>query len=83
MLDALHKGKVDYLLIDSLTATYWEANSSGQFVSIGDAYIYGNGFGIAVNQNDPLLLESLNRALVDFQNSPEYKTLCNQYLNRF
>jgi len=83
VLNALSEGQVDYVIMDTPTAIYWAANSSGAFMTIGDSYMYGNGLGIAVNPNNPALLTSLNNALVEFQNSKDYENTYNRYLSQF
>ena len=83
LLNALSEDQVDYILLDSPTATYWAANSSGAFMTIGESYSYGNGLGIAVNKNNTLLLDALNDAILKYQNSDAYKSNYNRYLSHF
>lgn len=80
LVEALGKKEVEYILFDSPTATYWAANSGGEFSVIGPPLLYGYGFGIAVNKEDRQLLQELNRALLQYQNSEEYKANYNKYL---
>ena len=82
-LTALNKGEVDIILLDNPTANYWASNSSDTFKLVGPAYIYGYGLGIAINASEGALLASLNQALVQYQNSTEYKQNYNQYLFEF
>ncbi|PWY54544.1 arginine ABC transporter substrate-binding protein [Legionella qingyii] len=82
-LSALARGDVDIILMDNATAVYWASNSSDSFKLIGPPYMYGNGYGIAVNPADPDLLTQLNQALVQFQNSEDYKLNYNKYLFEF
>ncbi|CEG58199.1 transporter substrate-binding domain-containing protein [Legionella fallonii] len=80
LVEALGKKDVDYILFDSPTATYWAANSGGEFSVIGPPLLYGYGFGIAINKEDRQLLLDINRALLQYQNSEEYKMNYNKYL---
>ncbi len=80
LVEALGKKDVDYILFDSPTATYWAANSGGEFGVVGPPLLYGYGFGIAVNKEDRQLLQELNQALLQYQNSEDYKTNYNKYL---
>ncbi|KTD03755.1 transporter substrate-binding domain-containing protein [Fluoribacter gormanii] len=82
-LTALARGDVDIILMDNATAVYWASNSSDSFKLTGPPYMYGNGYGIAVNPADPDLLTQLNQALVQFQNSEDYKLNYNKYLFEF
>lgn len=83
LLNALNENKVDFILLDSPTATYWAANSSGAFMTIGESYMYGNGLGIAVNQSNTQLLNALNDAILKYQNSDAYKSNYDRYLSHF
>lgn len=80
MLDALNKGQVDYLLIDDPTAVFWAANSAGAFVAVGKPLVYGFGYGIAVNINNKPLLDTINKALLQYQNSEDFKRNYFKYL---
>lgn len=83
LLSALSDDSVDYIFLDNPTALYWAANSSGAMVTIGEAYLYGNGLGIAINSNDTALLNAINNALLTYQNSEEYKANYNRYFSQF
>ena len=82
-LEALSKNEVDMLLLDNATAIYWASNSSSIFQLIGPKYNYGDGLGIAVNPGNPALLTEINEALLQYQNSNEYKLNYNKYLLEF
>ncbi len=82
-LTALNNGEVDLILLDNPTATYWAANSSNTFKLAGPSYMYGFGLGIAVNPTERDLLAALNQALLQFQNTDEYKQNYNKYLLEF
>ena len=45
--------------------------------------MYGYGYGIVINPANADLLTQLNQALVQFQNSDEYKQNYNKYLFEF
>jgi polar amino acid transport system substrate-binding protein len=83
VLDALGKKEVDFILLDNPTAVYWEANSNGAFVKVGPPFMFGFGIGIAVNKNEPALLEALNQALLQYQASKEYTLNYDKYLKEF
>lgn len=82
-LAALSRGDVDIILLDNATAIYWASNSGETVRIIGPPYMYGYGYGIAVNPADPDLLTQINQALVQFQNSDAYKQNYNKYLLEF
>jgi polar amino acid transport system substrate-binding protein len=81
LLEGLQKNEVAFIMVDNPTALYWEANSATQFSTIGPAYLYGNGFGIAINRANPELLRAINAALVQYRNSPEFKANFNKYMS--
>ncbi|TAL64744.1 MAG: transporter substrate-binding domain-containing protein [Legionella sp.] len=80
LLEALSADKVDFVLLDSPTTNYWEANSSSAFMKVGPAYMYGYGLGIATT---PINLPAINRALLQYQASPEYKINFDKYIIEF
>ncbi|HHT0595018.1 TPA: transporter substrate-binding domain-containing protein [Legionella anisa] len=82
-LAALGGGNVDIILLDNPTAIYWASNSASTFRLIGPRFTYGYGYGIAVNPADSNLLTKLNQALVQYQNSDEFKQNYNKYLYQF
>jgi len=66
LLEELRAGNLDFVLLDSPTTLYWEANSAGAFVKVGPAYMYGFGLGIATN---PSLLTPPNPGLTVITNT--------------
>jgi polar amino acid transport system substrate-binding protein len=80
LVEALGRNEVDYILLDNPTAIYWEANASGEFNVVGPTFLYGNGFGIAISKENRALLKDINNALVQYENSDEYKINYNKYL---
>ncbi|KGP62693.1 arginine ABC transporter substrate-binding protein [Legionella norrlandica] len=80
MLEALREKEVDFILMDNPSVLYWEANSSGALQAIGPPFLYGYGLGIAVNKENPQLLEAVNRALLQYQSSDLYRKNYNKYL---
>lgn len=82
-IEGLGNGEVDFILVDNPTAIYWAANSSDAFMTVGEPYMYGFGFGIAVNKTETALLQAINQALSQYQGSSEYKANYNRYLLQF
>lgn len=82
-LQALTNKEVDYILLDNPTALYWAANSSGVFKVLGKPYAYGYGIGIAVKKSDASLIPELNKALLHYQSSDDYKQNYARFLESF
>ncbi len=83
LIEAVTDGTVDIVLVDQATAMYWQGHSAGQLVALGQPIPYGYGFGIAVSSNEPDLLKSINQAIVQYQNSNDFKTNILMYMNYF
>jgi len=82
-LTGLSNGDVDMILIDSPTALYWASNSSESFSLLGPPFVYGYGLGIALSPGEPNLLPEINKALLQYQNSAEFRLNYNRYLSEF
>ncbi|ARG98836.1 transporter substrate-binding domain-containing protein [Legionella micdadei] len=83
VVDALNNGDVDIALMDDPTAKYWEIESSGSLIALGQPFVYGFGIGIAVNREQITLLEQINKALIQYQNSNDFKQNYDRYLKQF
>ncbi|MDI9818168.1 MULTISPECIES: transporter substrate-binding domain-containing protein [unclassified Legionella] len=83
MIDALQAGKIDLALMDNPSAMYWQAQSSGHLHAVGEPFAFGFGFGIAVHLNEIELLQDINRALIQYQNSEDYKREFHKYIAHF
>lgn len=82
LLEGLSNNEVDYILVDDPTAIFWAANS-GILMTVGPALQYGYGFGIAVQPNNTVLLDSINKSLQQYLTSPAYKQNFDKYLATF
>lgn len=83
LIAALTSGSIDLALMDNGTAMYWQSQSNQTLVALGKPTPYGFGIGIVVNPQDPALLESINQALYQYQNSPDFTRNYNEYLQYF
>ncbi len=83
MIAALKSGYIDLGFLDSHTAQYWQDNSSGSLHTLGKAFPVGFGLGIVANRADIALIQAVDIALMRYQNSPNFKTNYNLYLNSF
>lgn len=83
LLEGLSVGDVKYVLVDNPTAVFWEANSAEEFRAIGTPLPFGFGYGFAINLNNKPLLNAMNKALLQYQNSPDYIINYNKYMPQF
>ena len=81
LVQALSQDKIGLALIDNPTAIYWQKHSSGALVPLGQPMPFGFGIGIAINRNNTALLEAINMALLDYQNSDEFSSNYHKYLS--
>lgn len=82
-IKALTNKDIDYLLLDNPTALYWASNSSGTLKVIGKPYSYGYGAGIGISNAAASLMPAINQALLQYQNSNDYKENYKRYLDFF
>jgi polar amino acid transport system substrate-binding protein len=83
IIQALQDHKIDYALMDASAAKYWQSQSSDKMVALGTPFLYGYGFGIAVNESNAALLEDINSALLEYQNNGGFQKAYNQYIAHF
>lgn len=83
IIAALQNKNIDFALMDSITAIYWQNQSNKQLVALGKPFLYGFGFGIAVNKNEPQLLEQINTAILEYQNNGSFQKAYNEYIAQF
>ena len=80
LIDALNLDNIVVALVDDPTATYWQVHSSGHLQALGELVTptLGFGLGIATRRDDPLLT-SINVALLDFEDTDEFKQVFTMY----
>jgi len=83
IINDLYNGKIDFALMDAAASLYWQNQSSGQLSVLGEPFSYGYGFGIALNKESGPLLNQINTALSQYQNSEAYKSNYQKYLSTF
>lgn len=83
LIQALSNGDVDFALLDNPTVLYWQSQSSGSLVALGNRQPFGFGLGIVINKNNLALLKNINAALLQYQSSNEFKVDYDKYLAYF
>ncbi len=82
-IKAVHDGDIDAALLDAPSARYWQIETSNDLVVLGKPIVYGFGLGIAINKDKVDLLGQINKALLQYQNSEEYKQNYDRYMGHF
>lgn len=80
---ALRDNDIDFVLMDEPAARYWQIQSSGTLMALGQPLVYGFGVAIAVNKDEGDLLNQINTALQQYQNSKDYKDSYDRYIAYF
>lgn len=83
LVDALNQGTIDFALVDSASARYWQSDTDGILKAVGTPFDYGYGFGIALNQKNSALITSINQALDTYIKSDAYQKNYAMYLAVF
>ena len=83
LIEAIDLGIIDIALIDAPTARYWKNNSAGNIQILGHPFQVGFGLGIITNMTNGHLIQDINAALLDYQNSNLFKENYDIYLNNF
>ncbi len=83
LVQGLDQGKIDFALLDNPSAMYWQEESSGHLEAVGKPMTYGRGLGIAISPSNVDLLQSINKALLEYQNSDDYIDAYKKYLSHF
>lgn len=73
LIEQLSEEDVDFALLDSPSADYWNIKSSGVLKKFGSNIDYGQGYGIAVEKGNIELLNQLNQALSTYLKSEDFK----------
>jgi polar amino acid transport system substrate-binding protein len=80
LIHALNLKQISFALLSRPKAHYWRSNASGLFKNIGGPFPVGFGFAIAINPKETALVQQINLALLDYQNSEAFKKNYNLYL---
>lgn len=83
MLYGLANNEIDMAIIDDPGQTFsnfWKANSDGKIQAIGPSFSYGSGLGIAINRNQPQLLQDINQALLEYQKNGSFERDYHKYI---
>ncbi len=80
IIHALHTNRISLALLTTPKAHYWKSNSADSFQNIGNPFPVGFGFAVAINPNKATLVKDVDLALLDYQDSDDYKINYNLYM---
>ena len=80
IIHALNHQVISLALLNLPKARYWQSNSSNLFKKIGDPFPVGFGFAIAIRPNATGLVNEIDSALLDYQESDAFKTNYDLYI---
>ena len=79
LINALANDKVDIILVDAPTATFWVFHGGENLLLLDAPFQVGWGLGIAVRKELPELVQTLNSALLRLQASGKYLEIYKKY----
>ena len=79
ILQDLSDHKLDLVMFDYISASYWVDNSQDAFKLVGNAIPIGMGYGILANRNKGDLMARINKALYDMENDGTYVSIYSLY----
>lgn len=80
MIEALQKGEVDFIILDTPVANYWvNTEVASQFYIVGKPFNVHSGIGIMLNKDNPKLLAKLNQAIMKVTQSNDYRRLLQTF----
>ena len=83
LIAALQRKEIDIAVLENNSALYWQAQTSGALSVLGNRHVYGFGLGIAMNPDNQTLLENINTALLQYQNSSDFQRDYHKYIVQF
>jgi len=80
IISAIGSKQIDIGFINSYIAQYWQNNSNGVIYAIGNPVSIGFGLGLIINPQTTIV-QDINLAIYNYQNSADFKQNYNMYLN--
>lgn len=83
LISALNDEAINFAIVKNATAIYWQNNSAGGLYTLGEPLDLGLNIGIPINFAQRDLMKSINKAILNYKNSPEYQRLYSMYFGIF
>lgn len=81
LMQAIITGKVDAVLLDDASASYWVNNNNNLFKLLGKRIPLGLGYGIMSDLKNSALVERIDTALIEMQDDGSYLDIYKKYFN--
>ncbi len=79
LISALSSGEIQAAFTHESTVSYWKQNGAGRFKALDKAQIIGNGISIMSVPSHQPLINQLNTAIKQLEETKDYMTLYNRY----
>jgi ABC-type amino acid transport substrate-binding protein len=79
LISALANHEVDVIYVNDSVAKYMVNNALHQFKTVGKKIPMGEGYGIMALKNNALLIQKINKALLDMEADGTYLKIYNRY----
>ena len=79
LYEAVANHDVDAAILDHAAAVYWVSSNENLFKLLGDSIPIGMGYGIMTSKGNSVLIDRINKALVDMESDGTYLAIYNKY----
>jgi len=79
LLEGLAQGKVNVIVLNSVSAQYWYNNNADQYKLIDKPIILGEGFGIMAKKGNNALMDRVNATLSAMKADGSYAKIVKEY----
>lgn len=80
-IQSVAQHNIDFAVMDNYSSIYWVKNSQNKLKLLGNPIVYGYGYGIAIDPNNPDLIDQVNDAIKTYLKSGLYTENYNLYLS--
>lgn len=79
LIDALANNRVDSIILDADSVDFWVSTTGTLLKKIGEPLKLGTGYGIITRLGNDVLMNRINKALLDIQNDGSYLKVYRYY----
>lgn len=82
VFQALSTHRIDVAITDEGAAKYWAATNSTLFKLVGHSIPIGIGYGIMATKEEAILINRINKALIDMEEDGSYLKIYDRYFSK-